>query len=121
MKSFSALLAMAAAPSALAFAPSSTVRIQRSLQVQQVRISSARSAATLDSPTTTTNNEKTTPSANGEATTWECNDDAECVEVPACDDEGCRTSLDVRIHGEWYDLTGKRAKKVLRMFFVFLL
>jgi hypothetical protein len=41
-----------------------------------------------------------------ELTTWECNDEAECVEVPACDEEQCRTSLDVRIHGEWYDLTG---------------
>jgi hypothetical protein len=41
-----------------------------------------------------------------ELTTWECDDDIQCVEVPACDEEGCRTSLDVRIHGEWYDLTG---------------
>jgi hypothetical protein len=40
-------------------------------------------------------------------TTWECNDEAECVVVPACDEEQCRTSLDVRIHGEWYDLTGQ--------------
>ena len=39
-------------------------------------------------------------------TTWECDEDAQCVEVPACDEETCRTSLDVRIHGEWYDLTG---------------
>ena len=38
---------------------------------------------------------------------WECDDEANCVQVPACDDEGCRTSLDVRIHGEWYDLSGE--------------
>jgi hypothetical protein len=30
----------------------------------------------------------------------------ECKEVPACDEEVCRTSLDVRIHGDWYDLSG---------------
>lgn len=41
-------------------------------------------------------------------TTWECDEEAQCVEVPACDEETCRTSLDVRIHGEWYDLTGWR-------------
>lgn len=45
--------------------------------------------------------------APAEATTWDCDDDVQCVEVPACDEEVCRTSLDVRIHGEWYDLTGK--------------
>lgn len=38
---------------------------------------------------------------------WECDDEANCVQVPACDNEGCRTSLDVRIHGEWYDLSGE--------------
>ena len=41
-------------------------------------------------------------------TAWECNEDAECVVVPACDEENCRTSLDVRIHGKWYDLSGWR-------------
>jgi len=39
---------------------------------------------------------------------WECDDEANCVEIPACDDQICRTSLDVRIHGEWYDLSGWR-------------
>ena len=40
---------------------------------------------------------------------WECNDDAtECVVVDACDEERCRTTLDVRIHGNWYDLSGWR-------------
>jgi hypothetical protein len=38
---------------------------------------------------------------------WECDEEANCVEVPACDDKVCRTSLDVRIHGKWYDLSGK--------------
>lgn len=46
------------------------------------------------------------PNGPQEPTTWDCNDEAECVVVPACDDQQCRTSLDVRIHGEWYDLTG---------------
>jgi len=58
----------------------------------------------------------TTPDAlvNGnsqvnEPTTWECDDDLQqCVEVPACDEDGCRTTLDVRINGEWYDLSGWR-------------
>ena len=39
---------------------------------------------------------------------YDCNDDAECVEVPLCDDVQCRTSLDVRIHSTWYDLSGWR-------------
>ena len=52
----------------------------------------------------------------GQPTTWECDEDAQCVEVPACDDEGCRTSLDVRIHGEWYDLTGKLLLVLLLLF-----
>jgi len=41
-------------------------------------------------------------------TSWECDDDASCVEVAACDEQECRTSLDVRIHGQWYDLAGWR-------------
>lgn len=42
-------------------------------------------------------------------TTWECDEDVTlCVEVPACDKEVCRTSLDVRIHGDWYDVSGWR-------------
>mmetsp|Transcript_18947 Transcript_18947/g.39219 ORF Transcript_18947/g.39219 Transcript_18947/m.39219 type:complete len:502 (-) Transcript_18947:67-1572(-) len=40
---------------------------------------------------------------------WDCTDDLEvCTQVPACDDQECRTSLDVRIHGKWYDLSGWR-------------
>lgn len=38
---------------------------------------------------------------------WNCDDDANCVEVDPCDDKECRTSLDVRIHGQWYDLSGE--------------
>jgi len=42
-------------------------------------------------------------------TAWECDDDLEqCVQVPACDELECRTSLDVRIHDKWYDLSGWR-------------
>ena len=41
-------------------------------------------------------------------TAWECDEEANCVEVPACDEEKCRTSLDVRIHNTWYDLSGWR-------------
>lgn len=39
---------------------------------------------------------------------WECDEDANCVQIDACDEVQCRTSLDVRIHGEWYDLSGWR-------------
>ena len=46
--------------------------------------------------------------AEDEATTWNCDDEANCVQVAACDEEECRTSLDVRIHGQWYDLAGWR-------------
>lgn len=38
---------------------------------------------------------------------WECDEDANCVQVEACDQEQCRTTLDVRIHGQWYDLSGE--------------
>ena len=58
-------------------------------------------AATLEQPKTMNSTEMVGP------TTWECDENAQCVEVPACDEEQCRTSLDVRIHGEWYDLTGQ--------------
>mmetsp|Transcript_27070 Transcript_27070/g.38106 ORF Transcript_27070/g.38106 Transcript_27070/m.38106 type:complete len:507 (-) Transcript_27070:406-1926(-) len=39
---------------------------------------------------------------------WECDENMECKEVPLCDEDGCRTTLDVRIHGDWYDLSGWR-------------
>ena len=77
-----------------AFTPS---RLQLA-SLPQTRPSVRLAASTMDAPT-----DQTTP------TTWECDEDLnQCVEVPACDDEGCRTSLDVRIHGEWYDITGWR-------------
>ncbi len=38
---------------------------------------------------------------------WDCDEEANCVEVDACDEEQCRTTLDVRIHNEWYDLSGE--------------
>ena len=38
---------------------------------------------------------------------WECDEDANCVQVDACDEQQCRTTLDVRIHGQWYDLSGE--------------
>jgi len=46
-------------------------------------------------------------SKSGE-TAWDCDEEMNCVEVPACDEQQCRTTLDVRIHGEWYDLSGWR-------------
>lgn len=57
-------------------------------------------ASTLAPPVASPQNSTT------EATAWECDEEANCVQVPACDEETCRTSLDVRIHGKWYDLSG---------------
>lgn len=48
------------------------------------------------------------PSTTNEPLAWECDEDAQCKQVPACDEEGCRTTLDVRIHNTWYDLSGWR-------------
>jgi hypothetical protein len=70
-------------------------------------------AATLDQPPTFNKN-GTAPglvveSHDAMGGSWECNDDAtDCKQVPECDEQGlsCKTSLDVRIHGDWYDLTG---------------
>lgn len=42
------------------------------------------------------------------STTWECDEEANCIQVDACDQEVCRTSLDVRIHNTWFDLSGWR-------------
>ena len=91
------LLAVAGTTSE-AFVPASFVN--RVAQTSRHTCSQWR-AATIDEVSTNTIN-----GASKDLTTWECNEDAECVEVPACDQEQCRTSLDVRIHGEWFDLTG---------------
>ncbi len=66
------------------------------------RVLVSTAASTLEAP-------RAAPSGGNSTLTggsWECNGEAECVEVPQCDEEVCRTSLDVRIHGAWYDLTG---------------
>lgn len=47
---------------------------------------------------------------------WECNEEAECVQIPACDEERCQTSLDVRIHNTWYDLSGMSPTTYLFLF-----
>jgi len=40
---------------------------------------------------------------------YDCDEGGEeCVAVEACNEEGCRTSLDVRMHGVWYNLEGWR-------------
>lgn len=41
---------------------------------------------------------------------WDCNDEVECTEVPICTEQECRTSLDVRYHNVWYDVSGWRSK-----------
>jgi len=64
----------------------------------------ARFSSVAEAPTTNgaTAEESEMPVA------FECNEEAECVEVPVCDEEECRTTLDVRIHSTWYDLSGWR-------------
>eukprot|EP00543_Licmophora_paradoxa_P010954 CAMPEP_0202476512 /NCGR_PEP_ID=MMETSP1360-20130828/93461_1 /ASSEMBLY_ACC=CAM_ASM_000848 /TAXON_ID=515479 /ORGANISM="Licmophora paradoxa, Strain CCMP2313" /LENGTH=375 /DNA_ID=CAMNT_0049103723 /DNA_START=172 /DNA_END=1296 /DNA_ORIENTATION=+ len=61
----------------------------------------AATTTSLNPPSTSTTT-TTTPSA------YDCDENANCVEVDACDEQSCRTSLDVRIHGTWYDLSGWR-------------
>jgi len=98
----SALLVLAAQAS---FA---TAFVQPKLNTQSIATGTRTvcQVAQLESPTTTKT--KNIIIQDGEPTVWECDEDAECVEVPACDEEQCRTSLDVRIHGTWYDLSGWR-------------
>ncbi len=67
--------------------------------------SAARFSTMLDKTDTEPNTDQDALSEM--PTAWECNEEAECAEVPACDEVNCRTSLDVRIHGKWYDLSGK--------------
>jgi len=64
--------------------------------------------STVLEPTTTNGATATLDSASEMPTAWECDEEAECVEVPVCDEQECRTTLDVRIHGNWYDLSGWR-------------
>ena len=78
----------------------------------QIRSSSSSSrssrfmASTMEPPTTTTTSGTTGSDESMDPKAWDCDEDANCVQVDACDEEVCRTSLDVRIHGEWYDLSG---------------
>ena len=77
-----------------------------------------RFSTLIDETTSTTSDNANDKKNNGDInmstiamtegpTAWECDEEAECVEVPACDEVNCRTSLDVRIHGQWYDLSGE--------------
>jgi acyl-lipid Delta6-acetylenase / acyl-lipid (9-3)-desaturase len=101
-----ALLAVAAlASAATAFTPSHAILrliLKQQSTFRAASCSTSRKVAQLNAPTTTNDNKQVVP------TGWECDDEANCVEVPACDEEQCRTSLDVRIHGTWYDLSGWR-------------
>lgn len=90
----SLFLLLAASPYADAFVPGT--RMANQIARATVKVKPLR-ASTLERPTVD----------GAEPTTWECDDElTECREVPACDEEACRTSLDVRIHGDWYDLSG---------------
>lgn len=62
----------------------------------------------LQEPPSTLSSSVAVDSKLQKTTAWDCDDQATCVEINACDDLTCRTSLDVRIHGKWYDLSGWR-------------
>jgi Cytochrome b5-like Heme/Steroid binding domain len=122
------ILAMGLSQQVLSFAPSALTtarwsrvartipRTQQQYHHHQYGGFSSRIGATVPSETEMATKKSlttTTVLPNGAISTvptaWDCNDDASiCVEVPACNDEYCRTSLDVRIHNVWYDLSGWR-------------
>lgn len=88
----------------LAFAPSAVTAFVVPTQQHGMVSRNGRPlrVAQMEPPTTM-------PKANGEQPQgWECDEEANCVQVDLCDEEVCRTSLDVRIHGKWYDLSGWR-------------
>jgi len=105
-KAITSLLCVAGSQAFTTPSPLNLNQIQSSIASNTRRTSSRFTAATIEAPT-----ETTTPAASDESMnpkTWDCDEEANCVAVDACDDEVCRTSLDVRIHGEWYDLSGWR-------------
>ena len=82
--------------------------------------STTRAYAARSSSKATTGIFQSTIAANGEVnvngasnpnpTAWDCDEEANCVQVEACDEIECRTTLDVRIHNVWYDLSGEFAR-----------
>mmetsp|Transcript_27381 Transcript_27381/g.38544 ORF Transcript_27381/g.38544 Transcript_27381/m.38544 type:complete len:502 (+) Transcript_27381:68-1573(+) len=79
--------------------------VPSSLTSSKFRTNSKLNVASVEPPTI---NGKDTKEGDGVPMGWDCDENMECKEVPLCDDEGCRTTLDCRIHGEWYDLSGWR-------------
>jgi hypothetical protein len=90
------VVAAAGASGVTAFVPSTS---------RLASVNSRRQASVVKA-TTLVNTPTILDSASEAPMSWDCDDEANCVIVPACDEEVCRTSLDVRIHGEWFDLTG---------------
>lgn len=82
--------------------PSSLSLHQTHRQPSFSRTKTSVQASTMEAPPSSSSSSNSTLIGGS----WECNENAECVEVPQCTEEVCRTSLDVRIHGEWFDLTG---------------
>jgi len=104
-----ALAAALLSPAAVAFAPPTS--LARPSTSSSFSTSTSLEIATAPPSSSA---EKAVNGAGGERSDpavpqgWECDEEANCVAVEACDEDGCRTSLDVRIHGEWYDLSGWR-------------
>jgi len=69
------------------------------------RVSTARFSTVVESPV---NGASVAGSEIEMPTAYDCNEEAECVIIEPCDEVECRTTLDVRMHGDWYDLSGWR-------------
>ena len=65
------------------------------------------SASVQDDIVPSSTEDTASPQLAKEGLQYECDDNADCTLTP-CPDEGCRTSLDVRIHNTWYNLSGWR-------------
>jgi len=77
-------------------------------RVAQSSVTANGDASATASPSVSVGSITDSISNSNPSKAWDCDDDANCVLIEACDEEKCRTTLDVRIHGEWYDLSGWR-------------
>ena len=106
------LAAAAVLPASVAFSPTSSratsLRTRTWSTTSRGVASVSPPAPSIADRTVTTTTKKSDDSLlTNKPVGWDCDDAANCVEVDPCDEVKCRTSLDVRIHGQWYDLSGE--------------
>ena len=95
-----------------AFAPISS-RVSTGVSVSKTAIAQSTIAKPVNGDTATATATATAGTITSDVKdasnpqAWDCDEEANCVQIDACDEEKCRTTLDVRIHGEWVDLSGK--------------